>query len=183
MRAAGDDEKGAWGPRLIRWGGMAILLVALGVAVRGPSTSLTVGSVSPQLRLATMDGQRVDLGSYRGRPMLINFFATWCAPCRVEIPVLNKLHASLRDEMAVAGVLVFSGLPGADVQEQVAGLGPVYPVWVSDDETAADWKVSAVPVSILLDGKGVVRWVNNGVVDESDVRDALKALRLTTAER
>ena len=172
------DEGGSWGARLMRWSGIGILALAVGFAVRGPGASVAVGQPSPPLRLATLDGRRADLGAYRGKPMLLNFFATWCGPCRGEISVLNKLAAELKDRVAITGVLVFSGAPGDDTTRAVASLGPAYPVWVTDDETAAAWRVSAVPVSVILDGAGTVRWVTNGAVSEEEVRDALANLRL-----
>lgn len=161
------------------------MLLGLGVAlaVRGPGVNLRVGIAAPQLRLATLQGEVVDLAPYRGKPLLLNFFATWCTPCRMEIPGLNKVHASLGDEVAVVGVLVFSGMPGEETRTQVAQMGPVYPVWVSDDESAAAWQVSAVPVTVLLDSQGVVKWVSAGLVTEGEVRDAVHAVLKPTAMR
>lgn len=174
LTAAPPDA--VWDPRLARVGAVTLLALALAVAVRAPELSIHVGEPAPPLRLATLDSGPVDLSVHRGKPMLLNFFATWCRPCQAEVPILNRLHASLHDAVTVAGVLVFSGPPGPEAAQGVARLGPVYPVWVTNEETAAAWSVAAVPVTVLLDRRGVVAWVSQGMVDEDEVRAALAAL-------
>lgn len=161
-----------WMPRALRWAALLGLSVALATVVSSPhGPSLTLGQAAPAMRVATPDGQQVDLAAYRGRPLLLNFFATWCLPCKVEIPLLNQAHEQGGAKLPVVGVLVFSGLPPG-VQQALQPMGIRYPVWVTDDETAQAWRVEAVPMTYLLDGRGVIRWMHAGPVGDSDLAEA-----------
>lgn len=166
-------------PRVVRWTGVGLASLALGLALaRPPEHALKRGMVGPPLRVATLDAQPVDLAPYRGKPLFLNFFATWCGPCRMEIPELNQAQEQLAGRVPLVGVLVLSGLP-PQVKAEVTPMGARYPVWVADDETAAAWHISAVPVTVLLDAQGRVAWVSNGTVHTKELLDALPLVGLT----
>ncbi|MEW5852609.1 MAG: TlpA disulfide reductase family protein [Myxococcota bacterium] len=173
---AQQEDKASFWERMVRYVvlGGALLMVAI-MASQGTQT-LPTGTTAPPLSIWDTAGDPVDLAPYRGRPLLLNFWATWCGPCVSEIPELNRAHEALGKEVNIVGVMVMSGGP----QEAKTGaqrLGIRYPVWVADDATAQRWQVSAVPTSFLIDGAGKVRWTANGTVDEDDIRDALQSLR------
>jgi cytochrome c biogenesis protein CcmG/thiol:disulfide interchange protein DsbE len=100
------------------------------------------GKAAPALRLRTLDGGRVDLAGLRGRPVVVNFWATWCEPCVREFPLLAKAAADHRpDGLAVVGVLA-EDRPAA-AAEFVRRNGGTWPVGVdADRRTAAAWGVT-----------------------------------------
>jgi cytochrome c biogenesis protein CcmG, thiol:disulfide interchange protein DsbE len=100
------------------------------------------GRAAPALRLRTLDGGRIDLADLRGRPVVVNFWATWCEPCTREFPLLAKAAANHEhDTLAVVGVLT-EDRPGA-ANEFVRRNAGTWPVGVdADRRTAAAWGVT-----------------------------------------
>jgi thiol-disulfide isomerase/thioredoxin len=100
------------------------------------------GRAAPALRLPALDGGRVDLAALRGRPVLVNFWATWCEPCVREFPLLAKAAATHRGgRLAVVGVLVEDRQDAA--RAFVARHGGAWPVGVdADRRAAAAWGVT-----------------------------------------
>jgi cytochrome c biogenesis protein CcmG, thiol:disulfide interchange protein DsbE len=100
------------------------------------------GRAAPALRLRTLDGGRIDLADLRGRPVVVNFWATWCEPCTREFPLLAKAADNHeRDTLAVVGVLT-EDRPGA-ANEFVRRNAGTWPVGVdADRRTAAAWGVT-----------------------------------------
>jgi cytochrome c biogenesis protein CcmG/thiol:disulfide interchange protein DsbE len=103
------------------------------------------GTPAPALRLPGLDGGRVDLAALRGRPVVVNFWATWCEPCVREFPLLRAAAAAHRaDRLAVVGVL--SGDRPAAARAFVRRLDATWPVGLDPDTTtAAAWGAVGLP--------------------------------------
>jgi thiol-disulfide isomerase/thioredoxin len=115
------------------------------------------GRAAPPLRLPALGGGRVDLAALRGRPVLVNFWATWCEPCVREFPLLAKAADNhRRDRLAVVGVLV-EDRPDA-ARAFVAGHGGTWPVGVdAEGRTAAAWGVTVgLPHSFFVRPDGTL---------------------------
>lgn len=144
------------------------LLILLGLppapAARG-APAPQAGRPAPGLTLSSIDGTRVALRSYRGRVVLLNFWATWCPPCRTEMPRLTGWYRRLRPR----GFVVL----GIDQQESrgdvaafVRKLHIPYPILLDDSGAAsARYDVVGLPTSFLIDRQGVIRNVRVGAVD------------------
>jgi thiol-disulfide isomerase/thioredoxin len=125
-----------------------------------PSPSRGVGSrpgdLAPPLRVAQLGGGTMDLAALRGRPVWVNFMATWCPPCREELPLLERFQARLGERMTILLV---------DVEEDedvvatfMTSLGVDLPVGLDRDGTAREaWGAAALPVHLWVDADGVVR--------------------------
>jgi thiol-disulfide isomerase/thioredoxin len=135
-----------------------------------------VGEVHPGFRHGGLDGQWVDADDFTGRLLLVNFWATWCAPCRREMPVLQQASARHGDDLAVVG-LAIDDL--AAVQDFVAELGIDYPIAVGNADVMATQRAwgnsaGALPYTVLVDRDGVIRWQHLGEVSADHLHDALE---------
>jgi cytochrome c biogenesis protein CcmG/thiol:disulfide interchange protein DsbE len=150
-----------------RWRVVAASLILLGtvalVAGCGSGTSgATIGAPAPPITGTTLDGSDLDLAAYRGRPVVVNFWASWCTPCRDEFPVLaDALAAHEGDGMALVGVL-FKDDP-APATAFVEDFGATWPtVDDPDDAIAGAYRVVAPPQTYFIDAEGIVRGVHIG---------------------
>jgi peroxiredoxin len=114
------------------------------------------GTPAPALRLPGLDGGRVDLAALRGRPVVVNFWATWCEPCVREFPLLRAAAAAHRaDRLAVVGVL--SGDRPAAARAFVRRLDATWPVGLDPDTTtAAAWGAVGLPHTWFIHADGTL---------------------------
>lgn len=129
---------------------------------------------APALVLQALDGRTVDLASYRGKPVLINFWATWCDTCRVEMPDLQALHQRLDGKGPV--------ILGVSMDENLAAVPPfvkenkiTFPILYSDRSVSAAYAVRGLPAAYLIDPEGRIarRWI--GRVDVAAVENDILA--------
>ncbi len=160
---------------------LAISALALGgiACGRGDRAAVTVGEPAPAYSTHTLDGTPIALADLRGNVVLLNIWATWCKPCREEIPALEQLHQRHRDAgLVIAGVSIDQ--PGD--QEKVAtfarDLGATYTLWHDpDDVVSTTFLAIGVPASYLIGRDGTLLWKHVGPVtaDDSVLNAALTA--------
>lgn len=141
-----------------------------------------VGSPAPEYSAVTLGGDTVSLASLRGEPVLLNIWATWCPPCRKEMPDLQALHEELGPRgLRVIGVSVDAS--GADdlVREFLSDYGVTFEILRDPAERiATTFATQGVPVTILIGSDGTILWRKLGPVsvDDPQLRDALdRAIR------
>jgi cytochrome c biogenesis protein CcmG/thiol:disulfide interchange protein DsbE len=163
---------------VLLWGAVLALL-----AWRvGPQAAAALGvgapdSDAPALAVSTLDGDEVSLAGLRGQVVLVNFWATWCPPCRMEMPGFQRVWDSRRERGLV--VLGLSNERGGEpgVRAFLAERGITYPVAVTGPEAAeAFGGVRALPTSILIDRQGRVRHRVEGFFAEPALRQAVDRL-------
>ncbi len=115
------------------------------------------GPQPPELVVATVHGDTFDLAALRGRVVLVNFWATWCAPCRQEMPALDAFYKSYHARgVELIGVSADKKRDAAEVRKVAAGVG--YPVAMASEATKNSFGApSALPVTYLIDRTGAVR--------------------------
>ena len=120
-----------------------------------PPPSAPRERAAPAFELPRAEGGRASLAEQRGRVVLVNFWATWCPPCRAELPALQALHATLAAEgLAVLAVSVDAG-PGEAVARFASGRGLDVPVLVDPaEDVARRYGVGAYPTSVVIDRSG-----------------------------
>lgn len=119
----------------------------------------------------------LDLTEYAGRVVLLDFWATWCAPCRSEIPELNRLYGEFKDSgVEMIGLSVDRGTPG-EIASAAQALGVAYPVVQADAGLQAQFGgVRVIPTKLLVDKQGKVRKTFSGVVAHDELRAQIAAL-------
>jgi thiol-disulfide isomerase/thioredoxin len=114
-------------------------------------------SLAPDFTLQTLDGQDITLSQLKGKVVLLDFWATWCGPCRESIPHLIQLY---KDYHGNGFELVGMDLDRGDVETVrrfVQSLNIPYPILVTPDDVARSYKVSGIPATILIDKEGRIR--------------------------
>jgi thiol-disulfide isomerase/thioredoxin len=160
----------------------ATLLVASGCEQgmnRRPSGMVAVGRPAPEYAARTLGGAPVSLAGERGKVVLLNIWATWCKPCREEIPALETLHRRHAAEgLLIAGVSIDVGGDSAKIASFAETLGATYALWHDPDDVVSTTFLSiGVPASYLVGRDGTLRWRHVGPVsaDDSSLNAALKA--------
>ena len=156
----------------------AALLASIAIAAIAAVASLTLTRPAPEVKFSTLAGDTFSTSELRGKVVLVNFWATWCDPCRAEMPAMNKLRASLagRPFAVLAVNLAESESRIRRFMEQV----PLEFVVLLDRDSGAAkaWKARVLPVSFVLDAGGRIRYSALGEIDwaQDGVRKAILAL-------
>ncbi len=132
---------------------------------------------APDFALKDADGKTVRLSDYRGKVVLLDFFATWCGPCKVEIPWFMQFERKHKDKgFSVIGVSMDD--EGWDVVKPfLAQLGVNYRVVIGSDATAqAFGGVDALPTTFLIDREGRIAATHVGLVSRGDFEDGIEEL-------
>ena len=147
------------------------ILLASGCGVDGPQRPAVVGDVVPDYAATELrESREVSLADLRGRVVLLNVWATWCPPCREEIPVLQALHeAHASDGLEVVGVSVDAAGEAADVARFADRFGVTYPIWLDPQERVSSvFRTTGVPTTLLIDRDGTLLWRHVGPVEAGD---------------
>lgn len=155
---------------LQRFTSVAAFLMMLAACGEVDARQGQVGTVAPPYAAVALDGDSVRLGELRGTVVLLNVWATWCAPCREEIPDLQALHEeNVERGFAVVGVSVDGRREGDAIRRFVADFGMTYPIWHDpDDKVGSTFRTIGVPATFLIDREGVIRWRHLGPVQRGD---------------
>ncbi len=130
---------------------------------------------APDFERETMNGSTLHLSSFRGSVIVLNFWATWCAPCRVEIPAFITMQREMDGVQFIGISLDEEGFEA--VRPYAEEMGITYPLVIGDDSLAATFGgVVGLPTSYVLDRKGRIRQRFVGVVHEDTLRSALTDL-------
>lgn len=147
------------------------LLKPAGNAANGP----LVGKPAPQFNLTGLDGQPVALADYRGRPVVLNFWASWCGPCREEAPLFAKLAAH-PGAPAVLGIL-FNETKPQNARDFARQYGLTYPNLQDPGvATAIAYQVTGIPRTVFIDAQGVVRHIDQGGLDTARLNAGLSKI-------
>jgi cytochrome c biogenesis protein CcmG, thiol:disulfide interchange protein DsbE len=167
------------------WSKLAVLAVAAVVVtqllVRRAEPPVPSGEDAPPLALPDLDGKTVDLGKLRGKVVAVNFWASWCAPCREEIPVLAEVWTEHRGRcFELLCVAEESAL--ADVAKAASEIP--YPVLLDvRAEALSRWRVAGYPRTYLVDADGKVRQVFEGALRKRQLEEAIRPLLPATCPR
>ncbi len=173
-------------------GGIALALVLIGVVwmlTDRDNTLPSVGEVSrpaPDFTLSTLDGGTISLSDYRGKVVLVNFWGTWCEPCKRETPALEAAYQAMQDDgLVIIGINLtddelIQGNAEADIQAFVDQYRVTYPIALDRDGTVLqDFRVYPLPTSFFVDPEGTIRYVRVGEITTDEVAALFADLRQT----
>jgi len=159
---------------------LATVIVALtcGIAWGMGSRVPEVGMQVEDFQLADLDGKTQSLSQYRGKVVLVNFWATWCKPCTTEMPAMQTTYDKLREKGFV--VLAINELEDdAKVREHIKQYGHTFPVLMDrDNKVANQFGVFGLPVSVFIDQQGRVQeYIKGGLLTEDKILQTVQRIQ------
>jgi len=150
----------------------AVIIVTLLVAL-----SSLVQQPAPGLELKDIEGRALRLSDFKGKVVLLNFWATWCAPCRSEIPDLVKWQREYKSQgLQVIGV-TYPPEELAEVRKFIKSVEINYPVALGEEQTKAKFdKGENLPVTVVIDKIGMIREVIQGIIFPEEFEQKVKPL-------
>ena len=154
---------------------------------RSPSTKM-VGDVrgiaAPNFDLATLDGHRVKLSDYRGKAVLLNVWATWCSPCKVEMPWFVELQKKYGNDGLVILGIAMDDSDAPKIAQFASEMGVNYPVLLGTDKVSEQYgNVEFLPTSFYIDREGKIVGKGTGLLGRNEIEDNVrKALASPVAD-
>lgn len=158
-----------------------LLAIAVGLCALLQSAegiALDAGDRAPTFRVDDLSGGEISLRTFRGKVVIVDFWASWCEPCKEELPFLNRLYRDKREDgLVVIGVSVDRRL--RNVRAFLRDVSVAFPVIHDDEQEIADrYSPPSMPTSFIIDRQGVVRYVHRGFRegDASTIRSQVNRL-------
>ncbi|RLL45420.1 TlpA family protein disulfide reductase [Oceanobacillus piezotolerans] len=145
----------------------------------GDTTGIEVGETAPNIELETVDGETFSLTDLRGKKVILNFWATWCPPCREEMPEMQKFYDEHKDEVEVVAVNLSDTENNLqDVPDYISQYGYTYPIPMDKEGTVASaYSVITVPTTYFIGTDGVVQQARKlGPMDYEFMEEMVEAL-------
>lgn len=135
-----------------------------------------VGAPAPEFTAVDLDGISVQLSDFRGRPVWINFWATWCPPCRAELPEINAVYQDVQNQGVVL-LAVSVSEDRATVLKYLTKIGYAIPAVLDENGAVATrYAVSGFPTHIFVDKAGIVRDIRVGGLSQRAIRERLATI-------
>lgn len=148
--------------------GIAVLVALLGACSKNaePPSRVEIGKEAPMYAARNLAGDSVSLALLRGKPVLLNVWATWCLPCKEEIPFLESLHGKHAAQgLQIIGVSVDARGDEEKINQFAKDFSMTYPIWRDPDERVnSRFLAIGVPSTYLIDRNGILRWKHLGTL-------------------
>jgi cytochrome c biogenesis protein CcmG, thiol:disulfide interchange protein DsbE len=182
MRQRIKTRLGRYGIFWLVGGTITVLLIAFIIVLFQPSgnsaspDALHVGHAAPNFNLTDPSGKRFALAQFKGHPVVLNFWGTFCEPCKSETPLLEQTYQKYKDQ----GLIVI-GIDQGEPMDPISQFGKDYAlsyILLADTKLAVNnqYGVTGLPVSYFIDSQGVIRSVNNGVLLKDSLTQGLQAI-------
>jgi len=149
-----------WYRHLGEWGGTLVLLAVV-MQVIGAFRAPALPEQAPDFTLASLEGDPVELSSLHGQTVVLNFWATWCGPCRIEAPSFSSFSKANPD-IRVLGIVADG--PAAKVRRARTDLGMTYPVLLGDKDVLRAYGITTYPTTVVVGPEGDVRAAHTGLL-------------------
>jgi thiol-disulfide isomerase/thioredoxin len=153
-----------------------MLSITVIVLLFGCSTRNEMSAATLDFKLQDLNGKTVKLSDFRGKPVLIDFWATWCPPCRDLIPGIEKVHKKYRGKgLVVLGISLDDG-DWDSVKAFMTQAGITYPVLKGDEDVTSRFQVRTIPLVVLINKEGRIVSRYLGVGDEDDLEKGIQTV-------
>lgn len=126
---------------------------------------LEKGNIAPDFELQTLEGETVKLSDYRGEKVMLNFWATWCPPCRAEMPDMQKFHENT-DVVILAVDLLETENDIDSVTNFIEELGLTFRILLDEDSSVANtYNIQPIPTTYMIDSAGIINTVSFGALN------------------
>lgn len=143
------------------------------------STAPRIRAFAPDFALEGLDGDMHSLSDYRGKPVVLNFWASWCGPCRDEAPVLSKTAAYYKDTATLIAVNLTASDDESSARSFASQQGFEFPVLLDRLGTVGElYRIRPVPTTMFIDSRGVITGIALGSLGEDELRRRIDALLL-----
>ena len=140
---------------------------------------LTKGDLAPDFTLTTLDGKKVQLSELKGKKVIVNFWATWCPPCKAEMPHMQNFYEDFSDEenIEILAVNMTSEDKEESVQNFVQDYELTFPIPLDTEGVVGEtYQVLRIPTSYMIDTKGRIQNKIEGPMDENMIKDFVSNL-------
>lgn len=148
---------------ILRWTGVLTLIALFAMAILNEKSGVAKGVHAPPILGVDLQGQKVALHDFKGRPAVVNFWGTWCPPCRAELPEFVRAYEKVKADVDFYGIA--SESPAPQVQEMAKRLHITYKLILPYDEVLQAYKIRSFPTTFIIDPSGTIVRTHNGMVD------------------
>jgi thiol-disulfide isomerase/thioredoxin len=135
------------------------------------------GKLAPGFTLVNLEGKKVSLSDYKGRPVIVNFWATWCAPCKLEMPWFEEFRQKYHGQGFEILGIAEDDAPKDEIEKTAKKINVSYPILLTDGKVAPAYGgVDQLPMSFYIDRKGVVETETVGLASKDEVEANIKKL-------
>ena len=157
--------------------GVELLNRPTAVNVRVQGGKAAVGQLAPAFTTKTIDGASVSLSQFHGKPVLLNFWATWCAPCHDEMPLLQQASDADRAQGLTVLAVDYQETNGGTIRSFLDKLGVHLPaLYDAAGQIAAEYGVVGLPVSVFIDRSGKVSYIQVGQMSNQVLQQHLQPI-------
>ncbi len=138
---------------------------------------------APDFTVFDAQGNEVNLSDFAGKPVVLNFWASWCPPCKAEMPHFDKVYKEVKDDVVFMMVDLVDGQRETQEkgQKYVTDQDYTFPVYFDNEQNAAYiYGISSIPTTLFIDGKGNIIASREGILEEATLKAAVELIKVRT---